>query len=262
MMLNSGILLYRLKRRLARFAGRQISDDFDWDSYNLHYRGELAGIAKEHTLTLREGDYSFADGALTQSRPGILPLHANHRLLYETILQLQPSSIFELGCGGGDHLANLRLFLPHVKLHGIDISRQQLGLLQERHPELRASTVEFDAKTPFPDNFPQTDIAFTQAVLMHIQTGDGHLVALSNLFRTATKQVVLMENWTRHPFVDDIRRLHDLGQIPWQEIHFHYRDSPEFRKPHLLIMSQAPLPQYKSLTDFAVLRDAVSQPIA
>jgi hypothetical protein len=38
--------------------------------------------------------------------------------------------------------------------------------------------------------------------------GQVNLVALENLFRTAHKQVVLMENWSRHEFVEDIRRLH------------------------------------------------------
>jgi hypothetical protein len=43
-MVNARILLYRLRHRFARLTGRRITDDFDWASYSLHYRGELASI--------------------------------------------------------------------------------------------------------------------------------------------------------------------------------------------------------------------------
>lgn len=246
-MINGKILLYRIWHRISRMLGRRITDDFDWSSYSLHYRGELAGISKEHTLVLREGDYEFRDGSLSQARAGILPLHPNHRLLYETILQLSPKSVFELGCGGGDHLANISLLMPGVALHGIDISPQQLSLLRKRHPGLAASLAAFDAKQPLPKDFPQVDVAYTQAVLMHIQTGDGHRVALENLFRTARKQVVLMENWSRHSFVEDIRRLYATGRIPWPELHLYSRWSPEFKRPHLLVASSTKLHFYEKL---------------
>lgn len=246
-MVNARILLYRLKHRAMRLWGREITDDFDWSSYSLHYRGELAGISKEHTLVLRDGDYVFRDGALSQALAGILPLHPNHRLLYETILQLSPDSVFELGCGGGDHLANISLLMPGIALHGIDISPQQLSLLRKRHPRLPASLAAFDAKQPLPADFPQVDVAYTQAVLMHIQTDDRHLVAMENLFRIARRQVVMMENWTRHDFVGDIRRLHAAGRIPWREVHLAFRVSPELQKPHLLVASAEPLDESRVL---------------
>jgi SAM-dependent methyltransferase len=257
-MVNGRILLYRLKQRLARLVGRRITDDFDWGSYSLHYRGELAGISKEHTLVLRAGDYTLEAGELLRARQSLLPLHPNHRLLYETILQLRPESVFELGCGGGDHLANLAVLAPGVALHGVDISSSQLSLLKKRHPSLTASVAVFDAKQPFPALFPQVDVAYTQAVLMHIQTGDGHLVALENLFRTARKQIVLMENWTRHAYVEDICRLRDAGRIAWPDVHLYFRRSPEFHRPHLLIASAVPLPSYEPLADGVLLRDAMA----
>ena len=40
---------------------------------------------------------------------------------------------------------------------------------------------------------------------MHLHDGNGHRVALTNMFRAARKHVVLMENWRRHPYVDDLR---------------------------------------------------------
>jgi len=62
--------------------------------------GELKAIEKQHTLRLAPGDYLLEAGAL-RARSAKLPLHPNHRLLYETILQLAPGSVMEVGCGGG-----------------------------------------------------------------------------------------------------------------------------------------------------------------
>lgn len=75
-------------------------DDFDWRWYHYHYQAELSEIKKVHTQVLSPGDYTFSNGILTH-QSSALPLHPNHRLLYETILQLGPSSILEVGCGGG-----------------------------------------------------------------------------------------------------------------------------------------------------------------
>ena len=252
-MFNRELFLYQVKKKLNQFRGKVISDDFDWELYNTHYRGELTGISKVHTLTLKEGDYVFNYNTLLKAEKDILPLHPNHSLLYETIAQLDPSSVFELGCGGGDHLANLSILLKNLKLYGVDLSEEQLKLLKERHPGLGAVVNQYDCTLPFPAAFPKVDIAFTQTVLMHIQTGNGHMVALSNLFNIAQKQVVLMENWTRHPFIDDIRKLHSLKVIPWKEAYFYYRDSEELKRPHLMIISAVKLPQYKELTDYALL---------
>ncbi|MBT9168799.1 MAG: hypothetical protein DDT19_02147 [Syntrophomonadaceae bacterium] len=252
------IFLYRIKRQIDKLKGKT-RDDFDWKLYNILYRGELINIAKEHTQILKEGDYMFKDNNLVKSKEDILPLHPNHRLLYETIAQLSPASVFELGCGGGDHLHNISLLVKNTKLYGVDLSDEQLALLRERHPNLNAVINQYDCTLPFPSTFPQVDIAYTQAVIMHIQTGNGHMIALSNLFRVATKQVVLVENWKKHEFVEDIIKLHALKVIPWKELYFYYRDSEEYKKPHLLIVSSVPLQQYELLTDYAVLRDGVGK---
>jgi trans-aconitate methyltransferase len=79
-----------------------------------------------------------------------------------------PPRFFYLGCGGGNHLANISLLMPGNALHGIDISPQQLSLLRKRHPGLTASRTACDAKQPLPADFPQADVVYTPAVLMLI----------------------------------------------------------------------------------------------
>lgn len=117
--------------------GSASMDDFDWQRYHYHYQADLAETKKVHTQVLSPGDYVFSDGALSL-QGNVLPLHPNHRLLYETILQLNPESVLELGCGGGDHLHNISILVKNAKLYGVDLSDEQLVLLRERHPNLNA----------------------------------------------------------------------------------------------------------------------------
>ena len=238
-----------LTRRFNKGRG---NDDFDWKHYNTHYRGELEDIAKTHVEILQAADYSFDEPMLTSHRTE-RPLHPNHHLLYETILQLAPRSVLEAGCGGGDHLHNLNILAPQLQLCGVDLSEAQLAFLHERHPGLDATIQQRDLTLPNPIDAQPVDLAYTQAVLMHIRTGNGHLVALANLFSSATKQVLLMENWTRNDYLDDIRILRKKNIIAWQSMYFYYRVSRETTNTRLMIVSATPLPMYPPLTSYSLL---------
>jgi len=88
---------------------------------------------------------------------------------------------------------------------------------------------------------------------MHIKTGNGHLVGLSNLFKIASKQVLLMENWCSHNFVKDIWFLFNQRMIPWQDLYMYFRRSPERQnKPHLVVASSVPL-DYEPLSSDAIM---------
>ncbi len=169
-MYNFKILSYNIKKNIKTMLGKKITDDFDWKLYNLHYRGELEEVSKIYTQILQVYDYIFKDGHLSKNNEKVLPLHPNYRLLYETMLQLGPQSVFEVGCGGGDHLSNLNILSPDIKLFGSDLSKEQLDFLIERHPELKAEIKQYDSTLPLPYNQEKVDIAFSQAVLMHIKT--------------------------------------------------------------------------------------------
>jgi Methyltransferase domain len=149
-------------------------------------------------------------------------------------------------------LANLKTLRPEMSLHGVDRSSEQIAYLRDLNPGLDARIVELDATHPFPDGMPQVDVAYTQAVIMHIQTGNLHRGALANLFHVARSQVLLMENWARHPFLEDIEALRLGGAIPWPSVHYYYRDSEELGKPHLVICSAEPL-HYPVLDDYSRL---------
>lgn len=242
-------LRYLLKSLTTKTAQR---DDFNWNAYSEHYKGELAS-AKNHSLILKDKDYTFTGHSLLQST-NIPPLHPNHRLIYETILQLDPSSVIEIGCGAGDHLHNLKILGKGIKkIAGIDISAEQLSFLRQRHPSLASSIEQIDITLPLPINHFVYDIAFTHAVIMHMKTGNSRFVALANIFYLARKQVVLMENWTRHKFMEDISFLFKKRMLSWKQIYYYYRESKELGKPHLMIISAVPLKRYPKLSDYSIL---------
>ncbi len=238
----------RARNKTSSKPSQFVNDDFDWRTYHIDYREQLLQEEKTFLLRLRSGDYRFTDGGLVQDKSK-LPLHPNHRLLYETILQLKPVSVGEAGCGGGDHLHNLQVLAPELELIGFDRSPEQLAMLRERSPELEARIELLDLTFPYSNLLPQVDLVYTQAVIMHIKTGDGHLVALSNLFRMARNQVILMENWQRHNFHADIMSLFVRKMIPWRELYCYFRRVPEWgNRPHLVVISRAPL-GYEELSD-------------
>ena len=227
-------------------------DDFDWLAYPALYRGELNALEKTTTTRIEMGQVEFVDGELRLAA-GVPPLHPNHRLLYETIGLLAPSSVLEAGCGGGDHLRNLSVLYPELELHGVDRASGQLALLKERNEDIAGRVLEVDLTLPVPGHLARVDVAFTQAVLMHIQTGNGHRVALANLFTIASAQVVLMENWLRHDFWSDVQKLHTSRVIGWPKIHAYIRRAPELHdQPHLLVLSSVPL-DLEPLRDYETL---------
>lgn len=250
--MNLYLIIYNILRKIKDKKPEKYKDDFDWDTYNLHYRGELIDLSKIYTLALKKDDYIFKNGGLVKRNNNILPLNPYHVLLYETILRLSPNSVMELGCGGGDHLKNISIISPEINLFGVDLLSSQLRFLINRHPELKSKVKQLDITLPFPYEMPKVDLAFTQSVLMHIYSGNGYLVALSNLFRISSKYVVLMENFNRHRFIEDVIKLFELKIIPWDSLFVYYRKL-NFYKPNradIFIASAYPLKYYE---DFLVV---------
>ena len=68
--------------------------------------------------------------------------------------------------------------------------------------------------------FEVCDAAFTQAVIMHIHTGESHLVAMENLFKMAKKYVILYESMKNHHFLNDIKNSIQKKRISWDNIFF------------------------------------------
>jgi hypothetical protein len=255
-MFNKTRALYRINKFLNMIRTRKKAvDDYDWKYYSDLYHEGLKDVAKNHTLELKTGDYKYDNGHLVLQKD-VNPLHPNYHIIYETILQLNPESVMEIGCGCGDHLHNISILSPQIKLFGFDVSAGQVEFLKRRHPDLNAQIRKYDI-TVDPDQLElfAVDVAYTQAVIMHIR--QNHLNALTNLFSIAKKQIILMENWKRHDFMVDIQNLFKAKKLKWPALQFYYRNSEETQKPHLMIISAEPLTQYPVLTSYSILRDTV-----
>lgn len=227
-------------------------DMFDWTLYHLHYLGELKKESRFYTQSLKKNDYVFKNDALVKSNSTIKPLHPSHKFLYETIIQLNPESIFEMGCGTGMHLHNLSILLLDKRVCGVDLSENQLKSLKKSYPDLSNKVSQADATINFTKlPFESCEIGYTQAVIMHIRTDDLHLIALENLFAMSKKYVILMEAMKNHDYLNDIRKLFDSRKINWDKIFLYYRKNEELGVPMGIICSKTPLP-YPELKDLKI----------
>lgn len=216
-------LTWKARTRVARWltSGRDAEvDDFNWSRYHLEYGAQIRELDDVHTLRLTERDLVIT-GSVALPRADT-PLHVNHRVIYEFAAYTRPSSVLEFGCGGGDHLANLMRLLPDADVKGIDRSAGQLAFLRQRNPDVASHTANYDLTLPLPGSVDGADLVFTQAVFMHIQTGNGHRVALWNALQRTHKSLLLVENWERHDFVNDTKDLLATGRAPWPTATMHW----------------------------------------
>lgn len=226
----------------------KLNDDFDWTRYHLHYEEELKSGKRKHTLTPQAEDFMLLNGELRQINTSIKPLHPNHHLMYELILNLNPKSILEVGCGGGDHLRNIITFNSDINIFGVDRSEQQLSILKERHPNLDVQLEIVDITDPS-IKLSKVDLIFSQAVLMHISEDGGRFQnALNNMFSAANSFVVMMENWRHHDFFHAVKKSTQVDD-KWPAPFYYYAELRGNSKTRAMIISKIPL-QYKEIEDY------------
>jgi SAM-dependent methyltransferase len=223
----------------------KLNDDFDWDKYHIFYDQELKDGAKNFSLIINKHDFILKKNKIINKK-GVKDLHPNHRLLYETILKIKPKSILEIGCGGGDHLANLVLLNKNFKLFGIDRSFEQINILKNRHPNLKVS-LEVKDITKKNCNIANADLIFTQAVLMHISETKKRLsYALKNILNSSIKHIVFIENWTSHHFLNDLNKVIRTNN-KFKLYKFYIASSNKDLSVKALVMSKKKLPFPKLL---------------
>ncbi|NVM02903.1 MAG: class I SAM-dependent methyltransferase [Candidatus Helarchaeota archaeon] len=176
----------------------------------------------------------------------LAPLHPINKLLYETIYNLNPKSILEIGCGAGDSLVNLKKILPETEIYGCDLSKKQLEFLNNRHPKLKNFTNIFihDVTTSLLNL--KVELSFTISVFMHIQRRHQYLNALRNIFHASEKYVLLSENWRRHNFFNDLKKIVNEPDFPWKNVNFYKVFSGETL---LILISNKKVKGYEELKD-------------
>lgn len=242
-------VLRRLFYKQRKFYG----DDFDWDNYTEDsYARRTDEVGQTNTQFAHNGHLSFdaATGVVHTQDP---PAHPNVLTILEAIGQLQPSSVHEVGCGGGDHLANAAGLYPEISFSGGDRSSSQLAFAQSRHGFAEGQTFLQDLTMPFSRHWPKADLVYSQAVIMHIHTAVSHFVALTNMVNIANEYVLLMENQQCHNFVQDVVGLRDGGHFNWDTCHIYLFDGSH--GPKAMLLSRQELQGYVELTSDEQLRN-------
>ena len=231
------------------FVGKRYVDGVNWSKYNRHYAEELHIIEKSHTTILGDYDALIDQGKIKLIDPSKLPLHPNAQLLYETIILLAPESLLEVGCGGGDHLANLNSLNPKLSLYGTDLSSNQLNFLKKRHSQ-KAFNLSIADISQKGITLPKVDLIFTQAVLMHITEKNSRFYnAMENLLNSTATNLVLIENWTQHNFFESVVNITQNNRS-WN-MYYNWLSNNE--QTSILIISKQAQPKFKPLLDYSQL---------
>tara|TARA_A100001015_G_scaffold319292_1_gene441731 strand:+ start:706 stop:1620 length:915 start_codon:yes stop_codon:yes gene_type:complete len=227
----------------------KLNDDFDWNRYHVFYSQELIDGGKNFSLIIKDNFIIKKDKVI--KKKNVLDLHPNHKLLYETILKLNPKDILEVGCGGGDHLANLSELNKKFKLFGIDRSNEQLQILKKRHPNLKIP-LQIKDITKKNSKIKKVDLIYTQAVLMHIsETKNRFNYALQNILKSSKKHIIFIENWKSHHFLNEINEIIENNKkFKSYKLYFTKLDKDE--SVTALVLSKSILPFLK-LTNYKQL---------
>jgi hypothetical protein len=182
-------------------------DDFDWSTYHVHYRSEVALINQRWVDNLADVDFRLIDGRLYLLADS-KPLHPTHRCLYEALINLPAiDSVAEVGAGGGRNIVNVRELLGRGRVYSaFDLSQQQLDFFASQYPEpfsaMRTGLLDLTASGI--DEPSRPDVVFASTVLMHIQRPAAYLQALEHFLSSARKYAVLMDNYNSHDYFRDL----------------------------------------------------------
>ena len=232
--------LRRLKSQIL-LVGRRFVDGVDWENYHKDYAEELRMIQRTNTILIEKSEIDFDGSEIRYKSINSLPLLPGHHLLYETILNLDARKVLEVGCGGGDHLHNLHSLKPDLVLFGVDRSVDQLDLFRKRHAVLAKEIDPQVLDLTEPDSrFPNVDLIFSQAVLMHISEAENRFyTSFKNLF-AQNKYIVLLENWTQHNFLDAAHKIINEEQN-WAGAKFYFTQSKSDPKVKCIVISKSDL---------------------
>lgn len=176
------------------------TDDFLWSEYTDRYYN------KQVNEMLAEGidfkiDKSFIKGKNIVWKENIHPFA---KLLYEKIVKLKPSSVFECGCAGGHHLYNIKKLLPNVKIAGCELLQSQvdtMSIVMNIPKSITDNIKIFDFSKPLMIPLKKFDFVFTNAVTMHLEYNRA-IQFMKNMSIFFNKYIYLSENVGQHDYID------------------------------------------------------------
>lgn len=176
------------------------NDNRNWKVYPKEYEAQIRDLMTQYDMFVTWNDIDSHTGDLIFYDN----LHTNWMDLYSTVYRLQPKTVFEVGCGSGQHLANIQEILSDATVYGCDINSQQcvFGMdILKINPKLYNNVQILDFALPtVPQSLGKTyDVVYSQAVLMHLSHSNAYN-CLKNMIKISNKYVILIENPDDHNY--------------------------------------------------------------
>lgn len=199
----------------------KLKDDYEWQSeYPANHYGQVLEMIKtrEYLWELRNEYFSIEENKLNIKEN----LHFNLKLLYTLIFNLQPSSIFEVGFGYGNHLFSVNNMLPNCSINGCDIAQVQHTVLSQLYPHL--TNFNLQIKDFLDIEFDQTyDVVYSQAVVMHMST-ERAMKSIQKMYDICNIAVILIDGglvipqlFKFLPQFENIYLLYSFQQKYWKD---------------------------------------------
>ena len=175
----------------------KLNDEILWNTYSNVHQQELIDLSVNFDLIINSFHIEN-DELIINDR-----LHDNWREIYYQVWKLNVNSVFEVGCGSGQHLINLRRMNDKIILTGCDISFNQLLIgcrffdLHKYDFASNLSVENFAALNPDSLLMMPCEFVFSQAVVMHLSTINA-AIFLNNLKLKSSKYILLLDSKANH----------------------------------------------------------------
>lgn len=174
-------------------------DEYNWEVYTKEYSEQiLTDVAVHNDL--------FVDSVDEINNKKI---HANWKLLYLLTTTLDINSVFECGCGSGQHVRNIKAINPSLDVCGADLLQSQIDFGQNELniPDMNLLVLDFTKKDTYKEVGKKYDLVYSHAVMTHLSYK--HCVDfLTNMILLSNKYVVFVErdDTNYYDVIDDVKK--------------------------------------------------------
>lgn len=107
-------------------------------------------------------------------------------------LKTLPTSILEVGCGGGYFCQLLRQWYPHARLVGTDINPAAIEHAQAASPQNLSSNLSFELQKSLVLAYPENSFSVVTTMLVtHHMTDEEFIVFLKDCYRICSEAVII-----------------------------------------------------------------------
>ena len=165
----------------------KVEDEYVWQNYTAEYTAQLKEIERDDDNVFFITNYTAENNVIDFHDN----LHPNWKEIYQTVYELKPKTILEMGCGGCYHIKNVHTLLPEAKITGVDLLRTQLdfGRAFSKLPE---SIETYQLNCVQNKTQDQHEFVFSQAVVMHLST-ENAVKMLANMRDSSPKYVMMVD---------------------------------------------------------------------